>query len=46
MGRRKRFLHPDEPMTRFAWLVVVVILAEVAVFLYLAGAMRNLSPTG
>ena len=46
MPRRKRFLHPDEVMTRFLWLVVTILAAELAVFLWLAGAMRNLSPTG
>lgn len=45
MPRRKRFLHPDQPMTRLSWLVATVILAEAAIFLWLAGAMPNLSCT-
>lgn len=38
-------MHPDQPMTRFAWLVVTVALIELAAFLLIAGAMPNLSPT-
>jgi hypothetical protein len=43
MPRRKRFFHPDDPMTRVAWLMLVVCLAELALALWILGAIRPLS---
>lgn len=46
MRPRRRRTDPDQAPWSFRWLVVTVILLEVAVLLWLTGAMRNLSPTG
>ena len=42
MPRRKRFLHPDEPLTRAGWLMLAIVLAELALALWILGGIRPL----